>query len=389
MGLKTPEFDIENEVGEAPLVSISNKDKTREVDIINVSGVNRMATDTAISSVNVPLGKDPIPDCFFIVSSAGQIGDQVRIEIAGTSVDPTSPDRDLVAVDFTYTLVLEDVGDEVKLAENIFMGLETDANFQNALLEAQKVFGDNRAIVHISSMEFSLSGEFHERPVFGDVTITVTSPGVDTIISIDDSNRKIVSRAKEVSLDRDPRNPHRLGVQRISGTVFIRAQQIDQILEDFASNGAVINLAVNPAGPPDIYSIDANPIGGKNKVIEALKLFGSDGNIKTGKNNFMGLNSPLANGILIQIRKNGVTSEFKTLKTTTDFQARMSSSPEKSNLFQTSGVDYLISVFDFIDKNFQLTLEAGTDDAIIVTIQDALAQIDELFLSGEGFLEDA
>ena len=47
----------------ASYTKLTSEDETRIVSVINVAGQNRLATDSNISSVNVPLGKDPLPDC--------------------------------------------------------------------------------------------------------------------------------------------------------------------------------------------------------------------------------------------------------------------------------------------------------------------------------------
>jgi hypothetical protein len=366
---------------------IVGADNIYEVDTVLQGGLRRIAT-TGLVQIEQLFGQDPIPDVFFSITSAGQIGDQIRILIAGTNVDPTIPDTDLPTVDFTYTLVAGDVGDERKLAENIADALNLDATFSNlAFLEAEAITGDKRPVVHISSTEFSMSGEFHERPNTGDVAVTITnSPGGDTTVLLDSD--KLISRGKGTSLARDPDNPHRLGILGISGSVRVSASEVDQLLEEFAMNGGQISLAVNPGGTPDIYTIAANPAGGDVKVIEILKVYGSDGNVKTGKNNFLGLNSPLTNGLEIRITKNGTTDVFKNVKTTSEFFALLASSPEKQAYIPSSGVDYIEADFDFVDRNIQISLEPGTTDKIEVVVQDNLSQIDELYLVAEGFLEE-
>ena len=355
-------------------------------NVIQVLGVNRLATDSNISSVNVPLGKDPLPDCYFTVTAAGAIGDTVRIQIAATNIDPTPPDGDLPAVDLTYTLIAADAGDEKQLAANLAEALENDTDFIDAKLEADSITGDLRPIVHISSTEFSLNGENYERPNAGDVSVTTTGT---TTVQIDTANQVLVSRPKEVSLGRDPDNPHRLGVQAISGSVRVRAENVEDLFEEFALDGADKDLTVNGTpGSPAVYTISANPAGGLVKIVEVLKLYGTDTNIKVGEGHFMGANSPLTNGILIEITKGGMTDTFRLLKTTNDVLARMASSPEKAEIINQSGGDYIVAAFDLVSRNTQLSLDPGTTDKIEVKIQDNLNGIDNLFFVAEGFLEE-
>ena len=357
-----------------------------QANVIVGGGKNRVAVDANISSVNVPLGKDPIPDTWFKILTAGAIGDTVRVQIAATSVDSTAPDRDLPAVDVTYTLIAEDVGDERKLAENVAAELELDANFLAAFFEADAIDGDKRPVIHISCTEFSMNGEFHERPSIGDFAVSTT--GTTTVL-LESDNERIVSRAKEVSLGRDPRNPHRLGVQTISGTVIVRADDVAVLIEEFAiEGGGGTDLTVDADPTPVEFIIDANPNGGDDKIIEVLKLYGTDTNIKVGEGNFLGGNSALANGILIEITKEGVTTEFRTIKTTNDILARMASSPEKSKIINQSGGDFIEAVFDLVDRNTQLVLESGTTDQIKVTVRDDISARTNLFFVAEGFLRE-
>lgn len=356
------------------------------VGIETIGGKNRLLTDTNISSVNIPQGQDPVPDTFFTVLTAGAVSDTVRVQIAATVNDSTSPDSDLPAVDVTYVLVAEDVGDEHKLAENIVEALEADGNFQTAFLEADVIEGGQRPIIHLSSSEFSLTGEFHERPNFGDVAVTVTG---STTINIDSDNQKLVSRAKPTSLARDPDNPHRLGIIGISGTVKSIADEVDELIELFAEDGGGSNdLTINGSGTPVEFTIDAEAAGGRVRVIEAIKVYGSDGNIKVGNSNFLGLNSPISNGLEIQVTKDSTTTVFRNVKTTSDFLARLSSSPSNSLIIPSSGVDYINCTFDLVSRNIQLKLEPGTTDQIKIIVQDNLSSVNELFLVAEGFLEE-
>ena len=84
---------------------------------VDGNGKTRMLTETNVTSVNVPQGQDPLPDMFFTVTNAGGAGDTVRVQIAATSNDSSSPDRDLPAVDVTTTLTSNEVGNEQALAD--------------------------------------------------------------------------------------------------------------------------------------------------------------------------------------------------------------------------------------------------------------------------------
>jgi hypothetical protein len=374
--------DLNNE-NLASTVKITGDDELVTAAVETIGGKPRLLTDTNVSSVTVPNGQDPIPDTYFEILTAGAISDTIRIQIDGTSVDSTSPDSDLPAVDFTYTLVAEDVGDERKLAENFSAALNLDSNFSNAFLDARAIVGDKRPIVHITCTEFSLSGEFHERPSATAVTLT---PSGTTDLNIDSENRKIISRPKQTSLDRDPNNPHRLGIIGISGQVRIRADKVDKLFFSDAENTGSNDLTINGGTTPTIFTIAANPAGGDNIFIEQLKLFGTDTNIKVASSSFLGA-SAISNGIKIDIFQNGSQTTLPLIKNTMDFLARFGTTASDNKIINQSGGDFIEAVFDLISKNVIIELKAGTADRIEIYIQDDLTSITDLIFSAEGFEE--
>lgn len=364
---------------------ILGKDGTSEVDTTTLLGFTRLMVDSNISSVNVPLGRDPFPDLFVkVLTAPSAVGQDLRFTLAGKT-DPTGSERDIPAIDFTYTSVAGDVDNDRQFVENWVDAFNADAQSDNAFVEAEAVTGDYRTTIHITSTEFSLPGDWFERPLANDAQFFVTG---DITFQLDSENSKLISRPKQVSLARDPNNPHFLGVQNVTGSVRVTASEVDQLFEEFLSNGGSSNLAINPGGGSTVFSANANPAGGQVKVIETFKVYGSDGNTKVGSNNYWGLNSPLTNGFEIRITKNGATDVFRNVKTTSDFLARLSSSPEKSSRIPSSGVDFMEAVFDFVQRNVQIRLEPGTTDKIEAVVQDNLSQIDEKFMVIEGFLED-
>lgn len=160
------------------------------------------------------------------------------------------------------------------------------------------------------------------------------------------------------------------------------------VLDEFAlDGGGNKDLAIDGAGTPVEFTIDANAGGGADKIIKSLKLYGDDVNIKVGESNFLGNTNALTNGILIEVTKNTVTNQFRNIMSTNDFLARMSSSPEKSRIIGQSGGDFIEAVFDFADRNSQLRLVAGTTDQIKITIRDDLTGVSDLFFFAEGVLE--
>jgi len=366
---------------------ITGEDEAYIADVFPTGGKKRLAVDANISSINVPLGKDPLPDMYFtIITAPSSVGDTIRVQIAGTNKDTTSPDRDLPPVDITYTAVSADIGDEVVFCDNFTDYLNSQVQMQNALLEANFVNDDGRAIIHITSIVFSMNGEFYERPFAGDVVITTT--GGITYYS-DNENDRLVSRPKEVSLARDPSNPHRLGIQNVSGTVRLRAQEVDQILKEYLKDSfGVDEMSVNGQATPVSFRISSNPNSGFDKVVERLEWIISDTNIKVGSGYFLGNNSALTNGILVRFYKDGILKYSEPLiKTTKDILGQWSTTASDNKIINQSGGDYLEANYNLVAENLQFILRAGKNDYIEVLIQDNLSSRDSIRMLAGGFLE--
>jgi hypothetical protein len=366
------------------VMGVTGGDEQYIMDVVSVGGLKRAAVDANISSINVPLGKDPLPDMYFPILIAGAIGDTIRIQVSATANDSTSPDNDIPAYDYTYTLVAADAGDEVRLANNLADSLNDDPDFELSFLEATAVdsIDEFRPIVHISSTVFSMNGEFAERPNAGDVIITTTGT---TSVLIDNNNDRLISRAKEVSLARDPNNPHRLGVQNVSGTVRLRASEVDQILKEYLVNAA---LSDEMASTADSFKISSNPTGGSDKLVESLKFIISDNNIKVQTGNFLGANSALANGIIVRFVKDGVITHIEPIiKSSLDILGQWSSNASDNKIINQSGGDYLESNFHLADLNLQFNIEAGKNDYIEVLTQDNLSSRGSIRMLAGGFLE--
>ncbi len=352
----------------------------------SVGGKNRFFTETNIGSVNVPFGRDPIPDAHFYILEAGAIGDTIRV--TGTEITDTSgSERTLPAFDVTYTLVAGDVDKELVLGANVVSALEADTNFKNSLLEAALVQEDSgRVAVHVTATYRALPGEFGERPTTGDFDVIVTSPGGDTVVQIDTEQRSLKSRAKENSLGRDPFNPHKLGIPEFAGQVRVRAESIEKLFFARAFNATHTNdMAQDGSVIPIVYTINANPAGGNIIIVEKLKFRGIDVNAKVQFGQFMGLTA-LTNGIKIEVFQNGGSFAFPLIKTTADLLGDWSSSSSDADFYNQSGGDLIVAVKDLISNNVQIELKPGTTDRIEVTIQDNV-NVDDLDFLTEGFEE--
>jgi hypothetical protein len=279
-----------------------------------------------------------------------------------------------------FTVLAGEVGDEVALATRMVSEIRADAAADASELTAILVKDNENAVVFITSKK---RGEFFERPNVNDFTVAVIGSAVTTV-----GFSNFIARGKANELARSKSDP-RVGVLGISGSVTSTAQDVDLLLEEFAMDGGGFDLTVDGSVTPVEFTIDANAAGGTNKVITTFKLYGDDTNIKVGEGAWWGVNSALTNGLLVEITKEGVTDTFRNLKSTNDVLARMSSTPEKSEIVRQSGGDYMAAVFDFADRGIQITLEAGTTDQIKVTVRDDNTAISDMFFVVEGFEEES
>lgn len=315
-------------------------DGVNVADVTLEDGKKKLETKAAVT-VNVQQGIDPLPDTYFTVTNAGAISDTVRVQIAGTANDSSSPDRDYSAVDVTTTLTANEAGDEQALATLIASDLNADAGFIAAKLVASAITTGKRAIVHISvdDEEFSVSGEFSERPNAGDVAVSVT--GTTTVSLAFDT---LISRGKDVSLARDPFNPHKLGILGISGTVSSIPGGIgDRFQEFFKTSGGSSNMLVDGSSVPVDFRIEA--IADFDIFITQIRIFGGGNGIKFGQFLSKSGAGGLTNGLEFKIKSDDQTTQLvSTLKTTESFK----------NIFATSGSD------------FQVHVQAGADQMIAI-----------------------
>ena len=363
--------------------AVVDRNTGRTADVVQRSdGKNALATDARVI-VESTFGFDPLPDSWFQIINAGTAGDTITIYIAGTTADPSVPDSDVPAYSKTFTVLAGETGNELALRDRIITELNTDPVFKDTCkLKAFDV--TDRAIVHISSEKFSLSGEFWERPNVGDFDVTFTG---DVAINIGFDN--FVSRSKPISISRDPDSPHNLGVFGISGTVNVQAKDLDDLfIENAVDENGSPDLTVNGsiASPKD-FMVKASEV--TDIFVEELRFYGQ-GNGITYKN-FLSQNNPLTNGVEVEIKSDNTTTTLPLLKTTADFKNKFAFGRGSSgfSLDVASGRDDFLAVFTF-NNPFIIKVKdsfgVGNDDYIRVRIRDNLASgIAEFEFIAKGF----
>jgi len=346
-------------------------------------GIYALATEARVV-VESTFGFDQQPDTYFTIKNTGAAGDTITIYIAGTNNDPSTPDRDAPSYTKIFTVLVGEVGDEIALRDRIVQELNSDPLFNKTGLKFKAQKATDRAIVHITSLNFSLDGEFWERPFLGDFTVTPTGTA-DVLVGY--SN--IISRSKPVSISRDFDSPHRLGLFGITGQVQVTAKDLDDLIIQPATDtgfaGGNANLLVNGQGTPKEFSIQAQP--DTTIFIEELRFFGQGNGLQF--KGFLTNNSPLNNGIYVEIKSDDTVTVFPLIKSTADFKNKFSfgSGATGFRLDIASGRDDFLAVFTF--NNPFLLQPAGTfgiDDYIKVIIQDNIvSSASELEFWAKGF----
>ena len=380
----------------AHVVTRSNSSKALAVDaeisgsdtLGNFRKVNTVVLDDG--SVGLPFkgtvvvqstfGFDQQPDSFFQIINTGAAGDTWTIYIAGTSNDPSAPDRDVPSYTKVFTVLAGEVGDEIKFRNRIIQELNADTVFKNTVfLKASKA--TDRATVHIQSTKFSASGEFYERPLAGDFAVTVTGTA-SRVVGFDN----LISRSKPVTISRDRDSPHRLGLFGVTGSVSVTAKELSDLFIQEAMNAGSPNMLVNGSVTPVNFTVNARATN--DLFIEHLIFDGQGNGIKFGQ--FLSQNISLKNGLEISIKSDDVVTVFPVIKSTEDFKNKWASLSGTGDTFRIdvqAGRDELLAIFTF--PNPFLLRVAGsfsTDDYIKVTVRDNLtSNLQRLNFRAKGF----
>ena len=339
--------------------------------VVRGDGVTAMPIDGTVT-VTSTFGFDQQPDSYFRIVNTGGAGTTWTVYIGPTTSDPSTPDRDIAAYTKIFTVVVGEVGDEIKFRDRIIQELNADTTFRTgSLLKAGKA--SDRAIVHIISDAFSLSGEFYERPVAGDFAVTIAGAPGDGVVIVGFDN--LISRSKPVSITRDFDSPHRLGLFGITGSVLVSAKDLDDLFIEQATlngDGVTVNMRVDGSITPKIFLV---PAAIQTDIfIEEMRFFGNGNGIKM--RNFLSKNAPLTNGVDIEIKSDNIVTTFPNLKSTEDFKNKFSFGQGAGgfSLDVEAGGDAFLAVYDF--KNPFIIRVAGTfstDDYIKITISDDLS----------------
>jgi len=331
-------------------------------DVETLSGKNRLLTDSIVT-IDEILGKDPFADSWFRIENTGATSDTIKIDIAATVNDPSTPDRDLAVFSKTFTTVAGEVGDELKLRDRIISELNADGGFVSAELEANKV--KDNAVIVISSMK---RGEFFERPTAGDFDVTVTGTASVTI-----GFNNFIIRGKVTELTKSSGDP-RQGILGFAGTIIQQAitGYMPQYLED---SGGSNDMKVDGSVTPVVFKVDSDP--NDDLIITDFFVLGQDGNIILTRF----FDTGITNGFLIEIISDGLTTTFPDIITTADLVSVFASIGGIETIQENK-----VMRFSFSPQQ-PFVLKAGTSDKVRITVRDDVTGLVHLSAAVFGFLD--
>ena len=369
------------------LVGRDNLGAMRKIQsVVRSDGITAIATDGRVV-VETTFGQDLAPDTFFRIINTGGAGTTWTIDIAGTSNDPSTPDRDVPAYQKIFTVQVSEEGDEIAFRDRIIQELNADTVFRDTIFMKCQDATD-RAVVHLYSEKFSGSNEFWERPTAGDFNVTIGGTPGDGVVVIGFDN--IISRSKPITISRDFDSPHIAGLFGITGNVNVTPKDLDDLfIQNATDDGTATgdpDLLVNGSGTPQDFFI--NPSATTDLFIEELRFYGQ-GNGLQYKGHLTN-NTPLTNGIEITIKSDDTITILPLLKTTADYKNKFAFGQGAAgfSLDIASGRDDFLAVFTF--PNPFIIKVAGTfspqDDFIRIRIQDNISNhASELEFLAKGF----
>ena len=353
---------------------IVGSDEQYCADVTLDAGIKKLQTAASITVEEI-LGLYGFADSWFRIEDTGSAGSTITISIAGTTNDPSTPDRDRPDYSKVFTVLAGEVGDEIELRDRIISELNADSNF-DAYFTATDVI-DN-AIIHIESI---YHGEFWETSVVNAFDVTTTGTASVTIGYSD-----FIQRGKTTSLAADP-DDKRVGILGISGSVTVTPGEISDRFINHVENATYgRDLRQDGSVTPIDFTIDSED--DKDLFIESLRFHGAASSIKFGQ--FLSI-STLTNGLVVTGQSDGETFSFDAIKTTDDFKNEWNFG-QTFELFDQPGLaSFTASLTLSTPFPIRATGTFTIDDFVTVTVQDDLdsVSIDELEFQAFGFRRDA
>jgi hypothetical protein len=347
-------------------VSLFDETTGLSANIELIDGQNSIRT-FGIQAIESLRGFDPQADVWFYIGTelnstgAGAAGDTIRVQIAAGDNPAVYP-----SIDVTYTLVMDDAGDEEQLALNLANFLNNSSPF-NLLWRAQRIQGNG--VVYITARK---SGGQYERPNVND--FIVSSTGTTVVTRAYDS---IIRRNKITGLARDPIDP-RQGQLGIQGSV---VQSEGDVTTRFQTVFPTLNVNASLA-TPSVFTISADTT--EVRFVTSVVLSGRDNGIQFGR--FLAENSTLVNGIQVSFKSNDSEVFRAPIRTTDDLLDLHAEDPDNFVLFFASGADKFTAVLEFgVPLEIRPQGEFLIDDYLSISIRDNLTGVLQLRAIVSGF----
>jgi len=198
-------------------------------------------------------------------------------------------------------------------------------------------------------------------------------------------------------IDREASNPVRIvggdeafeadvvsegGIKKLYVKATAAAQPVGDLFFIKAMDGASSALAVDGSTTAVEFIVPAEAV--KDLVVTSLLFEAFDGGIKV--DNFLGLNSPLTNGILIEVKSQDEVFQFLPITNTQEFDSHFAFGSGRSfSIIFAAGNDSMVSRFG-LDSPFTIKKQGtyASDDYIKVIIRDNLSNIDSLQFLTQG-----
>ena len=172
------------------------------------------------------------------------------------------------------------------------------------------------------------------------------------------------------------------GINRIAVTSKTAPAPLGTTFIENVLNGGSPSLNVDGSSTPVEYTLNSTT---QDRLISVIRFYGRDTSFDF--NDFLGLTSPLANGLLIEIKTEDTLTQFPLIQTSDDFRNKFAgtkgwywSTSESPNTFTA---EFIPRAPFFIRK----TGSFSTDDYIKVVIQDDLDSLEYFECIVEGTLE--
>jgi hypothetical protein len=209
-------------------------------------------------------------------------------------------------------------------------------------------------------------------------------PIVDSNNTTDNDNAIVILRDEVTSLDARIIKDND-GIDKLQVKSSNVPQPIGNLFFQHALNGGSDDMNVDGSVTPVVFEIPADAT--RDIVVEALAFESFANGIKIDK--FLSINSPLTNGITIEIKSEDTVFSFLSIQNTNEFDSHFSFGPGRSyRLTFASGNDAMVA--RFAPQSPFVLMKSGsyaTDDYIRVSINDDISSINKLSFLAFGAFE--